>query len=120
MNKLVPFTKFSNSDLKTKNLLGNASVVVDKRGVPLGFFFGRDTFVSLLTAIDEQFEKKARNAKEAYDNFAGRIIDLIEEKLPVNPSFIKDMETSITEARKKGWVSLQEVSKTLNILYWTI
>lgn len=116
MNKLVSFSKFSNKDLKTKNLLSNASVVIDGRGIPLGFFFGRDTLISLMTAIDEQFEKKARNARDAYDNFAGRVIDLIEEKLPVNPSFVKDMEISINDARKKGWVTLQEVSKTLNIL----
>ena len=81
VNKLIPFTQLSR--VGGGRSLSNASVVVDDRGVPVGFFFGRDTFISLMTTIDEQFEKRTGSVKEAYDNFAGEIIDLVEEKITV-------------------------------------
>lgn len=100
MNKLIPFSKFSKVDTGQHHLLSNASVMVSDRGIPLGFFFGRDAFISLMTVIDDQFEKKASSEKEAYDNFAGKIIDLIEEKLPVKPGFVAELRESIEKAKK--------------------
>lgn len=114
MNKLVPFHQLSfvKKDLAP---LSNTSVVVDDHGNPLGFFFGRDTFISLMTIIDEQFEKNVTSTKAAYANPAGKIIDLIEQKLPVNPKFTKELEVSLAEARKNGWVSFDEVKKALHV-----
>jgi hypothetical protein len=114
MNRLVPVKKFIGRDAKANKLIGQASVVMDDRGLPVGFFFGRDTFISLLTAIDEQFEKKSKNLREGYDNFAGRIIDVIEERLPVNPKFVREMESSILDAQKHGWVDISQITQTPN------
>lgn len=113
MNKLVPFSKFSRVDGGKQKLLSNASVVVDKKGLPLGFFFGRDSLISLMTIIDEQFEKSSSDSTLVFNNFAGKIIDLIEEKLPVKQSFISDLKESIEKAQKSGWVPLSQIRKVI-------
>ena len=99
MNKLVPFAKFS----KKNTPLSGVSVVVNQKNVPLGFVFGRDSFISLCTVFDEEFEKRVNNPQKAYNNLAGKLIDLIEEKLPINPKFVKDLKTSISDAKKTRW-----------------
>ncbi len=93
MNKLVPFKKFTKKSESFN--LSDTSVMVDKKGVPLGFVFGRDSFISFLEYIDSEFEKRVEDPKVAYDNPAGRLIDLIESKLPLNPKFVKDLKSSI-------------------------
>lgn len=113
MNKLIPFSRFTKVDAGRRSLLADASVVVSDNQIPLGFFFGRDTFISLMTVIDEQFEKTAVSKRNAYDNFAGKIIDLIEEKLPVNPDFVSDLRESIKKAKSSGWVPLSEIRKSI-------
>ena len=91
--------------------LDSASVAVDEQNVPIGFFFGRDAFISLMTIIDEQFEQIAKTPKDAYNNFAGKAIDLIEETLPISAEFAKTLDKSIADAHKKGWLSFDEVVK---------
>lgn len=113
MNKLIPFSRFTKVDADRRGLLADASVVVSDNRIPLGFFFGRDTFISLMTVIDEQFEKTAASKRNAYDNFAGKIIDLIEEKLPVDPNFVSDLRLSIKQAKENGWVPLSEIRKSI-------
>lgn len=114
MNKLIPFSQFAkpNGNLAT---LSNTSVVVDKSGVPLGFVFGRDSFISLCTTLDNEFEKRVSDSKKAYDNPAGKLIDLIEERLPVNPNFTKDLKLSIKNAKKSGWIPLEEIVRRLHV-----
>lgn len=114
MNKLIPFTKFSN---KAKNLdfLSDTSIIVNDKKVPLGFVFGRDAFISLLEHIDEQFEKKVDDPKKSFDNPAGRLIDLIEDKLSVSPNFVKALKKSIAETKKSKWIPFDEVVKSLNV-----
>lgn len=56
------FSKISKSARKLSFLV-NTSVVVDEKNVPLGFVFGRDTFISFLEHIDDQFEKKVQSKK---------------------------------------------------------
>ncbi len=113
MNKLIPFSRFTKVDVGHGGLLADASVVVSDNRMPLGFFFGRDAFISLMTVIDEQFEKAAASKRGVYDNFAGKIIDLIEEKLPVNPNFVSDLRRSIKQAKETGWVPLSEIRKSI-------
>lgn len=115
MNRLVPFSKFSRLDSGKQKLLSNASAIVDEKGLPLGFFFGRDSFISLMTIINEQFESSAVDPKAAYNNFAGKIIDLIEEKLPVKAEFVADLRESIAKAQKSGWVPLSEIHRAIRI-----
>ena len=114
MNKLIPFTKFA-SKAKKSSFLSNASVVVDTKGVPMGFVFGRDSFISFLERIDSEFEKKVDDQKRAFDNPAGRLIDLIEEKLPLNPKFINDLKLSLTKTKKPEWIPFGDVVKSLNV-----
>lgn len=114
MNKIIPFSRFIKSG-KGVGSLSNTSVVVDEKNVPLGFVFGRDSFISLCTVLDNEFEKLVTDPKKAYDNPAGRLIDLIEEKLPINPDFTKGLKLSIKNAKKSGWISLEEVIRTLHV-----
>jgi len=114
MNKLIPFSKFAKSK-NSQPLLSNASVILNRNNIPLGFVFGRDSFISLCTTIDTEFEKRVSDPKKAYDNPAGRLIDMIEETLPVNPDFAKDMKDSIASAKKTRWIPLDEVKRFLNV-----
>lgn len=113
MNKLVSFKKFSKNAAKLS--LSEASVIVDKNNTPLGFVFGRDSFISFLEHIDSEFEKRIEDPKVAFNNPAGRLIDMIEEKLPLHPEFMKDLKQSARSAKIKDSVSLEELSRYLNV-----
>ena len=114
MNKLIPFAKFSNN-AKKLDFLSGMSIVVNDKKAPLGFVFGRDAFISLLEHIDEQFEEKVSDPKKAFDNPAGRLIDLIEEKLSVNPNFVKKLKKSVAAMNKSHWIPFKEVMRSLNV-----
>lgn len=114
MNKLIPFNKFSKKAAK-QAYLSNASVVMDNKNTPLGFVFGRDAFISLLEHIDNEFEKNISNPDIAFNNPAGKLIDLIEEKLPVRPKFIKEVKEARVKAQKTGWIDLGEIERSLNV-----
>ena len=90
------------------------SVVTDKNGTAIGFVFNRDSFISLLEKIDEAFDKKIKNPLSAYNNPAGKLIDLVESTLPVKNTFIKQMKESISSVDKYGWIPLDKVSNFLN------
>lgn len=114
MNSIVPFSKFSKRG-STFPFLSNTSIVTDKEGVPLGFVFGRDSFISLLEKIDDEFEKNAKNPQKAYNNLAGKLIDIIEEKLPIKPEFASKLKSSISRSQKQNWIPLKEVIKALHV-----
>lgn len=114
MNKLVPFTKFAKKSDKIPPL-SKTSIVMSEKGIPLGFVFGRDSFIALLEHIDEQFEKKVKDPKEAFDNPAGKLIDLIEERLPLNPSFVRDLKAALNETKKPDWIPFSEVVRSLHV-----
>lgn len=113
MNKLVPFSKFTGS-IKGQHFLSKTFVVVDENNIPLGFVFGRDSFISFCTTLDNDFEKKVKDLKKAYDNPAGKLIDLIEERLPINPAFTKKLKSSISQAKKSGWIPLETITHSLD------
>ena len=89
-------------------------VVVDGDGTPLGFVFGRNAFIDFLERIDSEFQDKVKDQKKAHANPAGKLIDLIEERLPLNPDFVKDLKKSIS-ARKKDWIPLDQIAKSLHV-----
>jgi hypothetical protein len=113
MNKLIPFNKFANK--KKVEMVSDTSVVVDEKGTPMGFVFGRDAFISFLEHIDEEFENKITNQKKAFNNPAGKLIDLIEENLPVNPTFIKDMKKSTVQSKQTEWIPFDKVIQALHV-----
>jgi len=113
MNKLIPFSKF----LKTKKVdidLSDILVVVDEKEVPLGFVFGRETFIDFLEKMDSAFEEQVSDKKKAYTNPAGKLIDLIEDHLPVREAFVMQLRDALTEAEKKEWIPFDEVMKSLH------
>ncbi|SRR6266567_7785082 len=114
MNKLVPFTKFSKKAEKL-SFLSNTSVVVDDKGVPAGFVFGRDAFIALLEHIDDAFEDRVKDQKQAYNNPAGKLIDLIEENLPLNPDFVEELKASQKKTKKSDWIPLEDVVRSLHV-----
>ncbi len=114
MRKIVPFGKF----IKEKTMspfLTKSSAVMDEKGIPLGFVFGRDAFISFLEQLDSEFEKRAKNDYLAFSNPAGKLIDLIEEKLTVNPRFAKELKQSTEEAGELGWLTIEDVTKALHV-----
>ena len=113
MKKLIPFAKFSKKAARL-SFLSNTSVVVDNKDVPLGFVFGRDAFISLLEHIDNEFAKLS-DQKKAFNNPAGKLIDLIEEKLPLNPDFVKELKLSITKTKNSDWIPFSEVIRSLHV-----
>ncbi|HVF69324.1 MAG TPA: hypothetical protein VNA13_02030 [Xanthomonadales bacterium] len=112
MNKLIPFSKFSKKP-DVISSLSDTSVVVDEKGVPLGFVFGRDSFVSFLEHIDTEFEKNVKDQKKAYNNPAGKLIDLIEEKLSISPDLVKDLKSSL--GKKTEWIPLEKIVQSLHV-----
>ena len=113
MNKLIPFNKFSKNATAISSF-SNTSVVVDEKGIPLGFVFGRDSFVSFLEHIDAEFEKNVTDPKKAFNNPAGKLIDLIEAKLPVSKELVKDLKSSLSK-KKTEWVPLEQIIQSLNV-----
>lgn len=113
MNKLIPFAKFSKKRGKL-SFLSKTSVVIDEKGIPVGFMFGRDSFISFLEHIDAEFEKKVKDQKKAFANPAGKLIDLIEETLPVNPRFVHDLKSSLAKTKQSDWISLEDVVSALH------
>ena len=112
MNKLVSLSRFSK---QLTDILPGAFVVVNQKNYPLGYVFGNNAFISLLTKIDGEFEDKVVDPKKAYDNYAGRLIDLIEGKLPVNSEFSEELKESIKEAKREGWIPFEEIVQSLNV-----
>lgn len=114
MSKLIPFKKFSKKS-DSLPFISQTSVIVDEKGIPLGFVFGRDSFISFLEHIDEKFEEASENPQKVFDNPAGRLIDLIEEQLPLKPSFVKNLKVTLRETKKSDWIPLKEIKQSLHV-----
>ncbi|OGK56681.1 hypothetical protein A3I50_01750 [Candidatus Roizmanbacteria bacterium RIFCSPLOWO2_02_FULL_37_9] len=57
MTNIIPLSKLAKGI--DKNIFSkDSSVVINKNGTPLGFMFGRDSFIVFLQYIDDQFEIK--------------------------------------------------------------
>lgn len=111
MSKIISFTKLTHLK-KDQALLSNISVMLDQHNLPAGFIFGRNAFISFLEQIDNEFEKKVSDQKKAFTNPAGKLIDLIEEQLPVDEKFLQSLKEA---TQHKSFVSLEEISKFLNV-----
>lgn len=114
MNKLIPLSKFAKKAGKILST-SETKVVVDRDGTALGFVFGRNAFIDFLERIDSEFQDKVKNPKQAHNNPAGKLIDLIEERLPLNPKFVKDLKASINGAKSKDWIPLEQIAKSLHV-----
>ncbi len=113
MNHLIPLSQLTKSK-NNPSYLSRTSVVLDKRGIPQGFVFGRDSFISLLTVIDESFEKNVSSPVKAFNNPAGKLIDLIEEHLPLSSRFIAQLKTSAQSRQALSGITLDDITKALH------
>lgn len=113
MHKLVPFTQFVQED-RDSQALSHFSVVIDTKAVPKGFFFGVDAFISFLEYIDGQFEKKIKDKRKAFDNPAGKLIDLIETQLPLRSELVNDLKESL-QLKKSELIAFKEIVKSLHV-----
>jgi len=111
--KIIALTKFTK--IKSMPYLSETSVIMDEKKVPLGFVFGRDAFITMLEHIDDEFEKRVTDQKKYFDNPAGRLIDAIEEKLPLNADFINKLRLTISTTNKSDYISIDEIMKNIHV-----
>lgn len=115
--KLIPFSKMSPSSIFKLGKDSKAGVIVDKDGVPQLFIFDTFALLDVLSKIDEAIIAKVTT--EEYHNKstnpAGWLIDRIESKLPLNPSFILSLRKSIAEAEKKGYIPFEKIQRELGL-----
>ena len=112
MTNIIPLSKLAKGI--DKNIFSkDSSVVINKNGTPLGFMFGRDSFIVFLQYIDDQFEIKIKDYKKAFKNPAGELIDLIEEKLKLNPEFVKKLKLTVKDT--KQWIPIKDIMKYFHV-----
>lgn len=112
-NKLVPVSRV----FPKKNDLADfsaVSVVVDEHDVPHGFVFGRESFISFLQALDDEFETQSSSEEAAHNNMAGRLIDMIEERLPMKKSFVQDLKRSVKATKNTDWIPFDDVIQSVH------
>lgn len=114
MNKLIPLSKFSKSASKFLST-SETNVIIDESGVPRGFLFGTNAFIDFLEKMDEEFEEVVVSPKKAHNSAAGKLIDLIEERLPLNPKFLKDLKISTSKKGQGNFIPFEDVIKSLNV-----
>jgi hypothetical protein len=115
--RLVSWGKVNLSKLFKLGKGSRAGVVLDKNGSPQLFLFDTFALLDVLSQIDEALVD--RLSTEEYHsksvNPAGWLIDEIESKLPLNPTFVSSLKSAIEEANKKGWVPLSKIQADLGI-----
>ena len=111
--KLIGWTKTMLSKFLHKG--SRAGMIVDKSGVPQLFIFDTPAFLDILSAIDEalidRLSDEEYHSKAA--NPAGRMIDEIEARLPLNPEYVHSLKNAVKEANTKGWVPFSKILKDL-------
>lgn len=111
--KIIALAKFTK--IKSMPYLSETSVIVDEKKIPLGFVFGRDAFITMLEHIDDEFEKRVADQKKYFDNPAGKLIDAIEEKLPLNTDFINKLKLIISTTNKSDYISIDEIMQNIHV-----
>jgi len=111
--KIIALAKFTK--IKSMPYLSETSVIVDEKKIPLGFVFGRDAFITMLEHIDDEFDKKVTDPKKYFDNPAGKLIDAIEAKLPLNPTFINDLKLTINSTDKSKYIPIDDIIKHIHV-----
>ncbi|MFH1392233.1 MAG: hypothetical protein ABIG90_00930 [bacterium] len=93
------------------NKNSNVGVFVDSEGAPKAMIFDVNSFLDMLSEIDEKLVDKF-STQDYYSkkhNPAGWLIDEIESKLPVNPKYANSLKQIIAEANKKGWIPFKNL-----------
>jgi len=111
--KIIALTKYAK--IKSMPYLAKTSIIMDKNNNPVGFLFGRDAFISFLEHIDEEFETRVTDPKKYFDNPAGKLIDAIEAKLPLNPTFINDLKLTINSTDKSKYIPIDDIIKHIHV-----
>lgn len=111
--KIIALAKFTK--IESMPYLSETSVILDKNKNPLGFVFGRDAFITMLEHIDDEFEKRVTDQKKYFDNPAGKLIDAIESKLPLNENFVNKLKLIIATTDKSDYISIDEIMKNIHV-----
>ena len=111
--KMIALAKFTK--IKSMPYLSETSVIMDKNRNPQGFVFGRNAFITMLEHIDGEFEKRVTDQKKYFDNPAGKLIDAIESKLPLNEDFVNKLKLIISTTNKSDYISIDEIMKNIHV-----
>lgn len=111
MPQLIKYTDFLNK--KEKLMQENAYVITDKQSHPMGFAFGKDAFIQLLEKMDEYYQDMIPDQRKAYTNPAGRLIDQIEEYIPLKEHFIQDVADTAQQTDTQSWIPFKEIIKNI-------
>ena len=115
--RLVPWKHLSATSVFPLERGSRAGIVVDREGRPQLFIFDTAALLDVLSRIDEalvdRLPPREYHSKEV--NPAGWLIDELEEKLPLNPEYIKSLKDAIDEANKKGWVPFEKIERELKL-----
>ena len=111
--KIIALAEFTK--IKSMPYLSETSVIMDKNKNPLGFVFGRDAFITMLEHIDDEFDKRVADPEKYFNNPAGKLIDAIESKLPLNPDFVRKLKLIISSTNKSDFISIDEIMKNIHV-----
>ena len=53
--------------------------------------------------------------KKYFDNPAGKLIDAIEERLPLNIDFVNKLKLTISSTNKSDYISIDEIVKNIHV-----
>jgi len=114
---LVPWERVVPKSVCSLEKGSRAGVVVDRAGTPRLFVFETAALLDVLSAIDERLVD--RLSDEEYHsteaNPAGWLIDELEAKLPVSEEYVQSLKDAIAEAKRKGWIPFDVITRALNL-----
>lgn len=116
--KSVKWSEFVPKSIVPLHKDSKAMVIADKKGTPQLFIFDTYALLDLLSEIDEKLLDRLSD-KDYYSrqaNPAGWLIDQIETRLPLKEEYVQSLKQAIQEARKKGWIPLEDLEKELNLI----
>ena len=116
--KLVSWKHLSPASIFPLERGSRAGIIVDREGKPQLFIFDTFALLDVLSRIDEALVDRLlpREYHSKTINPAGWLIDELEEKLPLDPKYIKSLKDAIDEANKKGWVPFEKIEQELELV----
>lgn len=90
-------------------------IMIGEKGKPEAFVFNTSGFLDLLSAMDEGLVDRlsSEDYHSSQANFAGWLIDQIEERLPVSKAAVESLKEALQESREKGWIQFDSIKNEL-------
>jgi hypothetical protein len=107
MSHLIKYTDF----LKDTSTImqGKAYVMTDRKSHPVGFAFGREAFIQMLEKMDEYYQDAIPDQEKAYANPAGKLIDQIEDHIPLKENYVEELRDAVKSKDPKSWIPFDEM-----------